>query len=93
MPATQTPPIVLPGTPVPPNYLPIPSNANQSLKLGPGLVHIPPSTITPTTAGTLHKDVKKHAVWVEAHNGRVHLLHMTKLIPNKKGSTYQRQAI
>lgn len=78
--STQSPPVVLPGIEIPAHYLPIPSNPNQSLKLGPGLVHIPPSTITPTFAGTVHKDVKKHAVWVESSSGRVSL-GLSMLVP------------
>jgi len=39
------------------------------LKLGPGLRHIPPNTITPTVAGELCSDPKKNAVWVEFNGG------------------------
>ncbi|KAI9784248.1 MAG: exosome non-catalytic core subunit rrp40 [Peltula sp. TS41687] len=62
---------VLPGDSLPPSILP-PNTANrtQPLKLGPGLRHIPPSTITPTQAGELCIDHKKHALWIENNGGR-----------------------
>ncbi|KAL9126366.1 MAG: hypothetical protein Q9217_004568 [Psora testacea] len=66
--ATQT--VVLPGEEVPSNVLPIPSNPNHALKLGPGLRHTPPSTITCTLAGPLGIDYKKNAIWIENNSGR-----------------------
>ena len=78
--ATQT--LVLPGEIISPDLLPIPSNPSHALKLGPGLRHSPPSTITSTLAGTLRIDRKKNAIWVENNSGRVLLppaLHKTLL--------------
>ena len=69
--ATQT--IVFPGEELPSDILPIPSNPSVPLKLGPGLRHLPPSTITPTVAGPLYSDRKKNAVWIENYNGRVRI--------------------
>ena len=66
--------IVFPGDPLPASSLPAPSGPSGTLKLGPHLAHAPPATITPTTAGTLHADAKKGAVWVEHGHGRVCLL-------------------
>ena len=63
--------LVLPGEEIPPDALPVPSNPSATLKLGPGLRHIPPSTITPVIAGLLCVDHKKNAIWVENNNGRV----------------------
>ncbi|MCJ1232119.1 exosome non-catalytic core subunit rrp40 [Varicellaria rhodocarpa] len=61
---------VFPGEELLSESLPVSSNPSVSLKLGPGLRHLPPSTITPTVAGPLYSDRKKNAVWVENHNGR-----------------------
>ncbi|KAI9891375.1 MAG: exosome non-catalytic core subunit rrp40 [Vezdaea aestivalis] len=61
---------VLPGEIISESQLPIPSNPNTSLKLGPGLRHVPPSTITTTTAGYLCTDEKKHTAWLEPSSGR-----------------------
>ncbi|CAF9933278.1 exosome non-catalytic core subunit rrp40 [Imshaugia aleurites] len=66
--ATQT--LVLPGDTISPNILPIPSNPSHFLKLGPGLRHTPPSTITSVLAGSLCIDPKKNAIWVENNSGR-----------------------
>jgi exosome complex component RRP40 len=63
--------LVLPGEVISPDVLPVPSNPSISLKLGPGLRHVPPSTITPTLAGALSVDHKKNAIWVENNSGRV----------------------
>jgi exosome complex component RRP40 len=49
----------------------LPSHPTQPLKLGPGLRHIPPNTITPVVAGQLFTDKRKNAVWVEYNGGRV----------------------
>lgn len=67
--ATQT--LVMPGEVLSGDILPIPSNRSVALKLGPGLRHIPPSTVTTTLAGPLCVDRKKNAVWVENNRGRV----------------------
>ncbi|MCJ1429419.1 exosome non-catalytic core subunit rrp40 [Sticta canariensis] len=61
---------VLPGESIPPESLPIPSNPSIPLKLGPGLQHTPPSTITTVLAGSLCIDAKKKAIWVENNTGR-----------------------
>ena len=63
--------LVLPGEVISPGTLPVPSNPSAPLKLGPGLRHVPPSTITPTLAGALSMDHKKNAIWVENNSGRV----------------------
>ncbi|KAI9813493.1 MAG: exosome non-catalytic core subunit rrp40 [Thelocarpon impressellum] len=60
----------MPGDAIPPHLLPVPSNPAIPLKLGPGLRHIPPETITPTVAGELCVDGRKNAVWVENNGGR-----------------------
>ena len=65
--------ILLPGDVVPPHALPTPPKQNKPLTLGPGLRHIPPSTITSTIAGALTTDNKKNAAWVEYNSGRVSL--------------------
>lgn len=62
---------VLPGEGVPQDSLPVPSNPSIPLKLGPGLQHTPPSTITTVLAGSLCIDAKKKAIWVENNTGRV----------------------
>ncbi|KAL8744019.1 MAG: hypothetical protein Q9190_003687 [Brigantiaea leucoxantha] len=62
--------LVLPGQVLSPDILPAPSNSSLSLKLGPGLRHIYPSTIITTLAGLLCVDHRKNAVWVENNNGR-----------------------
>ncbi|KAL9008412.1 MAG: hypothetical protein Q9173_006461 [Seirophora scorigena] len=66
--ATQT--LVMPGEVLSGDILPVPSNRSVALKLGPGLRHIPPSTVTTTLAGPLCVDRKKNAVWVENNRGR-----------------------
>jgi hypothetical protein len=60
---------VLPGDYLDPEL--IPTHATLPLKLGPGLRHIPPSTITPTVSGQLCSDARKNAIWVESSGGRV----------------------
>ncbi|RAL62097.1 hypothetical protein DID88_002583 [Monilinia fructigena] len=64
--STET--FVLPGDHIPPELLP--SHPTLPLKLGPGLRHIPPNTITPTVAGQLRTDSRKNAIWVEFNAGR-----------------------
>ena len=71
--ATET--LVFPGEVISPDILPIPSNPALPLKLGPGLRHVLPSTITSTLAGPLCIDRKKNAIWVENNTGRVFNLH------------------
>ncbi|SMR61844.1 unnamed protein product [Zymoseptoria tritici ST99CH_1E4] len=61
--------ILLPGDTVPSALLPPPTKKG-TLTLGPGLRHIPPSTILTTTSGTLHTDPKKSALWLEHPHGR-----------------------
>ncbi|KAK5114225.1 hypothetical protein LTR85_010290 [Meristemomyces frigidus] len=60
--------ILLPGEAVPVDQLP--RSKKGTLTLGPGLRHIPPSTILSTTAGALNVDHKKSALWLEHANGR-----------------------
>ncbi|RDW61391.1 putative exosome complex exonuclease RRP40 [Coleophoma crateriformis] len=64
--ATET--FVLPGDSLDSELLP--SHPTLPLRLGPGLRHIPPSTITPTVAGQLCTDARKNAVWIEYNGGR-----------------------
>jgi len=54
----------------------LPSHPKLPLKLGPGLRHIPPHTITPTVAGQLCVDKRKNAVWVEYSGSRVCLSYL-----------------
>ncbi|KAL8351390.1 hypothetical protein RB598_006262 [Gaeumannomyces tritici] len=61
-------PFVLPGEALPPAQ--IPTHPKRALRLGPGLRHIPPSSIVPTVAGQVVADGKKTAVWVEYNGGR-----------------------
>jgi len=60
--------ILLPGEEVSPDQLP--KSKKGTLTLGPGLRHIPPSTILATTSGSLNVDHKKSALWLEHENGR-----------------------
>ena len=60
--------ILLPGEPVPAEALP--KSKKGTLTLGPGLRHIPPTSITATTLGSVSVDNKKSAVWLEGTNGR-----------------------
>ena len=60
--------VLLPGEATPSDQLP--RSKKGTLTLGPGLRHIPPSTITSTTAGTLNVDHKKAALWLEHEHGR-----------------------
>lgn len=79
MSTTET--FVLPGDHLDPELLP--SHATLPLRLGPGLRHIPPDTITPTVAGQLHTDARKNAVWVEFNGGRVSLsFTLTSILAN-----------
>nr|POE89913.1 exosome complex component rrp40 [Quercus suber] len=61
--------VILPGEVISSELLPR-NNKKGTLTLGPGLRHIPPSTILSTTAGTLHVDSKKSALWLESNGGR-----------------------
>ena len=67
--------LVLPGEIISPDVLPIPSTSKLPLRLGPGLRHVPPSTVMTTVAGRLCIDQKKNAIWVENNSGRVNFLH------------------
>lgn len=62
-------PVILPGDTIDPSH--IPSHPKKALQLGPGLRHIPPSTILPTVAGQLVTDRRKNSLWVEYNGGRV----------------------
>lgn len=57
-----------PGDVVPEGSLP--KTKKGTLTLGPGLRHIPPTTISATTSGSLHIDSRKAALWIEHPNGR-----------------------
>ncbi|KAK3363415.1 hypothetical protein B0T25DRAFT_442307 [Lasiosphaeria hispida] len=61
-------PLVLPGDTIDPSL--IPTHKKQPLRLGPGLRHVPPSTILPTVAGQLVTDLRKNSMWVEYNGGR-----------------------
>jgi len=63
--------VVLPGDTIPPRALPLGTGKTKTLTLGPGLHHIPPSTVAATIAGALTTDHKKNAAAVEANTGRV----------------------
>ncbi|KAL8664443.1 MAG: hypothetical protein Q9202_002993 [Teloschistes flavicans] len=60
----------MPGEILSEDVLPVPTNTSVPLKLGPGLRHTPPSTVTTTLAGPLCMDRKKNAIWVENNTGR-----------------------
>ncbi|KAK7946600.1 exosome complex component RRP40 [Apiospora aurea] len=67
--ATQTEKVyVLPGDEIDPAL--IPSHPKHPLRLGPGLRHVPPSDLFPTTAGQLVTDRRKNLIWVESNGGR-----------------------
>ncbi|KAK7734674.1 exosome non-catalytic core subunit rrp40 [Cytospora paraplurivora] len=66
--ATVKGPLLLPGDQIDPSN--IPTHPKKPLQLGPGLRHIPPSTILPTVAGQLITDNKKNSIWVEFNGGR-----------------------
>lgn len=62
--------LLLPGEIVPLESLPVSLSPSGALKLGPGLIHTPPSTIITTLCGTLHADQRKNAIWIEHNSGR-----------------------
>ena len=66
--------IVLPGDEISPSALPTGTGKRKTLKLGPGLRHIPPSAVVTTVAGALVTDNKKNAASVEFNSGRVRAL-------------------
>jgi hypothetical protein len=70
--------LVLPGDEIPAHILPTGTGKRKTLKLGPGLRHIPPSTVVATVAGALVTDNKKNAASVEFNSGRViqHLVYV-----------------
>jgi exosome complex component RRP40 len=67
---SSTTTILLPGEEVPASLLPQPTHKKKALTLGPGLRHIPPSTIKATIAGALATDAKKNAAWIDFNSGR-----------------------
>ncbi|KAF2820017.1 exosome complex exonuclease-like protein Rrp40 [Ophiobolus disseminans] len=69
MAATSTT-LVLPGDEIAPGALPTGTGKRKTLKLGPGLRHIPPNTIVSTVAGALVTNSKKNAASVEYNSGR-----------------------
>ncbi|KAJ9624027.1 exosome non-catalytic core subunit rrp40 [Taxawa tesnikishii (nom. ined.)] len=72
--------VVLPGQPLPSSAPALPAPpSNKTLTLGPGLRHVPPSTVLPTIAGELCTDTRKNAVWVESSSGR-YLPHVGDLV-------------
>lgn len=64
--------ILLPGDEIPSERLP--SNPKKALSIGPGLRHIPPSTISATSAGSLSVDWRRNAAWIDVNGGRVCVL-------------------
>lgn len=62
-------PLVFPGDDIDSSN--IPSHPKKALQLGPGLRHLPPTTILPTIAGQLVADRRKNSIWVEHSGGRV----------------------
>lgn len=66
--------LVLPGDEIPSSLLPTGTGKRKTLKLGPGLRHIPPNTVVTTVAGALVTDDRKNAASVETNSGRVGLL-------------------
>lgn len=60
----NTPILLLPGEIIP--ITSYPQSKKGTLTLGPHLRHIPPSTILTTSAGTLHTDPKRAALWLES---------------------------
>lgn len=71
--------IVLPGDQVPPEKIPASKTKEKPVTLGPGLCHVPPSSIVASVAGELRIDSKKRALWVENIGGRVSWLHLPDL--------------
>ncbi|KAF1810174.1 hypothetical protein P152DRAFT_401634 [Eremomyces bilateralis CBS 781.70] len=60
--------VLLPGDEVPQEQLP--SNPKKALSIGPGLRHIPPSTISATSVGALNVDWRRNAAWMDVNGGR-----------------------
>jgi exosome complex component RRP40 len=60
--------ILLPGDTVPAGALP--TGKRKTLKLGPGLRHIPPDAVVATVGGALATDSKKNAASVEYNSGK-----------------------
>lgn len=60
---------VMPGDELSPDLLPT-AHGSKTLTLGPGLRHLPPSTITATRAGELCVDNRRNALWIESVGGR-----------------------
>lgn len=63
--------LVLPGESIPADALPVSPGSSTTLKIGPGLRHVPPSLVTTCLAGSVHIDHRKNAIWVEHNSGRV----------------------
>jgi hypothetical protein len=63
--------LVLPGDEIPAHILPTGTGKRKTLKLGPGLRHVPPNTVVTTVAGALVTDDRKNAASVESNSGRV----------------------
>ncbi|KAI9799315.1 MAG: hypothetical protein M1825_004808 [Sarcosagium campestre] len=61
---------VLPGDSLDPAELATLADPSAPLRLGPGLRHASPNTISSTLAGDLWTDKKKNALWVERNGGR-----------------------
>ena len=60
--------VLLPGEAVP--TVSLPKAKKGTLRLGPGLRHLPPASILATTSGALQVDHKKSALWLEHPTGR-----------------------
>ena len=66
---TATMPLFLPGDVI--TAVPTLQKPNAKLRLGPGLAHTPPSTVTAHKAGELVVDARKPALWLESNGRRV----------------------
>lgn len=62
--------VVLPGDAIAPDDLPTGTGKRKTLKIGPGLRHIPPSTVVTSIAGALVTDPKKNAASIDFNSGR-----------------------
>ena len=54
------------------------AKTNTTFKVGPGLIHIPPSALAVQRAGELNIDGRRHLLWMESNGKRVTpLLHLS----------------
>lgn len=57
--------ILLPGDSIDATKLSFQAGSKKTLTLGPGVRFTPPAALHATTAGTLHTDSRKHALWLD----------------------------